>query len=109
MATNAKVNVVMSDKALVKKLQRELARLESELSCAGTTTSSSDSSDLIREKDLQIEKVIYLHYVVKFGLPQLGYCITENHVLHAAEERSVRGHTTARRCSVSGERSAKSS
>lgn len=57
VSTNAQVNVVMSDKALVKKLQRELARLEDELKCAGTTTTSSDSSALLREKDLQIEMV----------------------------------------------------
>lgn len=57
VTTNAQVNVVMSDKALVKKLQRELARLENELRCAGATTTSSDSLTLLREKDLQIEKV----------------------------------------------------
>ncbi|PON71566.1 Kinesin-like protein [Parasponia andersonii] len=57
VATNAQVNVVMSDKALVKKLQRELVRLENELRCAGTTTVSSDSTALLREKDLQIEKL----------------------------------------------------
>lgn len=58
VTTNAQVNVVMSDKALVKKLQRELARLENELRCAGTAMISPDSSALLREKDLQIEKVI---------------------------------------------------
>ena len=50
--------MVMSDKALVKKLQREVARLENELRCAGTTTLSPDSTALILEKDLEIEKVI---------------------------------------------------
>lgn len=58
VTTNAQVNVVMSDKALVKKLQRELARLENELRCAGTAMMSPDSSALLTEKDLQIEKVI---------------------------------------------------
>lgn len=57
VTTNAQVNVVMSDKALVKKLQRELARLENELRCAGTAMMSPDSSALLREKDLQIEKL----------------------------------------------------
>ncbi|KAL5557590.1 hypothetical protein UlMin_039826 [Ulmus minor] len=57
VSTNAQVNVVMSDKALVKKLQRELSRLENELRDAGKTTVSSDSSALLREKDLQIEKL----------------------------------------------------
>jgi centromeric protein E len=58
VATNAQVNVVMSDKALVKHLQRELARLESEMRSSGPTSVTSDSAALLREKDLQIEKVI---------------------------------------------------
>ncbi|KAI6668950.1 hypothetical protein NL676_003835 [Syzygium grande] len=57
VATNAQVNVVMSDKALVKHLQRELARLESELRNPGLASVSSDSTMLLREKDLQIEKL----------------------------------------------------
>lgn len=58
VATNAKVNVVMSDKLLVKQLQRELARLEGELRNSGSTLRKSDSAALLREKDLQIEMVI---------------------------------------------------
>lgn len=58
VSTNAQVNVVMSDKALVKHLQRELARLEGELRSSGSTSVTSDSAALLREKDLQIEKVI---------------------------------------------------
>ncbi|KAK6946340.1 Kinesin motor domain [Dillenia turbinata] len=54
--TNARVNVVMSDKALVKHLQKELARLESELR-APAPTSNSEYTALLRKKDLQIEKV----------------------------------------------------
>ncbi|XP_021301038.1 kinesin-like protein KIN-7H isoform X1 [Herrania umbratica] len=57
VTTNAQVNVVMSDKALVKQLQRELARLENELRSAGTTSVSSDLAALLREKDLEIEKL----------------------------------------------------
>ncbi|XP_059437877.1 kinesin-like protein KIN-7H [Corylus avellana] len=57
VATNAQVNVVMSDKALVKHLQRELARLESEMRSSGPTSVTSDSAALLREKDLQIEKL----------------------------------------------------
>ncbi|XWS29224.1 hypothetical protein CRYUN_Cryun24cG0009900 [Craigia yunnanensis] len=57
VTTNAQVNMVMSDKALVKQLQRELARLENELRSAGTTSISSDSAALLREKDLEIEKL----------------------------------------------------
>lgn len=58
VSTNAQVNVVMSDKALVKQLQRELARLESELRGQGPNSVTSDFSALLREKDVQIEKVI---------------------------------------------------
>ncbi|KAL8473769.1 hypothetical protein ACS0TY_030572 [Phlomoides rotata] len=59
VTTNAKVNVVMSDKALVKYLQRELSRLEGELrSPQSSAVSPSDYSALFRERDLQIEKLL---------------------------------------------------
>ena len=58
VATNARVNVVVSDKALVKQLQRELARLENELRNSSLACRQSDSATLLREKDIQIEKVI---------------------------------------------------
>lgn len=54
VSTNAKVNVVMSDKALVKHLQKEVARLESELKAPGSTC---DHGPLLRKKDMQIEKL----------------------------------------------------
>jgi centromeric protein E len=54
VVTNAQVNVVMSDKALVKQLQKELARLESELRCPA---SYSNLEALVKEKDNQIRKV----------------------------------------------------
>ncbi|KAM4099106.1 hypothetical protein ACJW30_07G130000 [Castanea mollissima] len=57
VTTKAQVNVVMSDKALVKHLQKELARLESELRSPAPPTSTSDYSALLRKKDLQIEKM----------------------------------------------------
>lgn len=53
VSTNAQVNVVMSDKALVKHLQKELARLENEL----RTPAPPDYSALLRKKDQHIEKV----------------------------------------------------
>ncbi|KAJ0968456.1 hypothetical protein J5N97_025373 [Dioscorea zingiberensis] len=46
VATSAKVNVVMSDKALVKHLQKELARLESELRM------EKEIKELIEQRDL---------------------------------------------------------
>ncbi|XP_031380257.1 kinesin-like protein KIN-7F [Punica granatum] len=58
VTTNAQVNAVMSDKALVKQLQRELARMESELrSFSSSSLVHSDSSALLKEKELQIEKM----------------------------------------------------
>ncbi|XWS54997.1 hypothetical protein CRYUN_Cryun10bG0137000 [Craigia yunnanensis] len=57
VTTKAQVNVVMSDKALVKHLQRELARLESELKSPVPPSSSSDYAALLRKKDLQIQKM----------------------------------------------------
>lgn len=67
VATNAQVNVVMSDKALVKHLQRELARLESETRSSGPTSVTTDSAALLREKDLQIEKVMKRLVVSNFA------------------------------------------
>ncbi|KAK7376052.1 hypothetical protein VNO78_34902 [Psophocarpus tetragonolobus] len=55
VTTNAKVNVVVSDKLLVKQLQKELARLEAELKNSGPTRLKFDSAALLKEKDLQIE------------------------------------------------------
>ncbi|KAL3844960.1 hypothetical protein ACJIZ3_002363 [Penstemon smallii] len=57
VTTNAQVNVVVSDKALVKHLQRELARLESELRSPLSTLSQPNYSSILREKDIQIEKL----------------------------------------------------
>ncbi|CAN8278715.1 unnamed protein product [Cochlearia groenlandica] len=55
VTTNAQVNVVMSDKVLVKHLQRELAKLESELKSPRQALVVSDTTALLKEKDLQIE------------------------------------------------------
>ncbi|KAL1354909.1 hypothetical protein HN51_006958 [Arachis hypogaea] len=55
VSTNAQVNVVVSDKALVKQLQKELARLQSELKTSGSAHSTSDCAALLREKDQEIE------------------------------------------------------
>ncbi|KAH6765402.1 hypothetical protein C2S52_016385 [Perilla frutescens var. hirtella] len=57
VTTNAHVNVVMSDKALVKYLQRELARLESELRSPQSAVSPSNFSVILNEKDVQIAKL----------------------------------------------------
>ncbi|KAK4258557.1 hypothetical protein QN277_004996 [Acacia crassicarpa] len=57
VTTKAQVNVVMSDKALVKHLQKEVARLESELKTPAHAASNCDYPALLRKKDLQIEKM----------------------------------------------------
>ncbi|CAI0378342.1 unnamed protein product [Linum tenue] len=57
VTTKAQVNVVMSDKALVKHLQKELARLESELRSPSPASSTNDHTTLLRKKDLQIQKM----------------------------------------------------
>ena len=56
--TKAQVNVVMSEKALVKALQRELTRLGSEMRSLGSLSATTDSAALLKEKELLIEKVI---------------------------------------------------
>lgn len=62
VATSAHVNIVMSDKALLKHLQKEVARLESELrapgySAPGYSAPSHHTETLLKEKDLQIQKM----------------------------------------------------
>ncbi|KAL0395544.1 UNVERIFIED_CONTAM: Kinesin-like protein KIN-7H [Sesamum calycinum] len=57
VTTTAQVNVVMSDKALIKHLQKELARLESELRSSQFNFPPSNYPAILREKDSQIEKL----------------------------------------------------
>lgn len=57
VSTKAQVNVIISDKALAKYMQRELARLERELSSPRSSSAESKLSALLRQKDLKIEKV----------------------------------------------------
>ncbi|XAR64166.1 Plus-end-directed kinesin ATPase [Bertholletia excelsa] len=57
VSTNAHVNLVMNDKALVKQLQRELARMESELRDLGATSTGRRATTLLKEKELLIEKM----------------------------------------------------
>ncbi|CAN1163483.1 Kinesin-like protein KIN-7J [Linum perenne] len=57
VSTSAQVNVVMTDKALVKQLQREISRLESQVKSFGSMSKANDAAALLREKDLIIEKM----------------------------------------------------
>jgi centromeric protein E len=57
----------VSDKVLVKQLQKEVARLEAELRIPeGNENCSSDA--LLHAKDLQIQKVAFLPMFVLFIL-----------------------------------------
>jgi len=78
VVTNAQVNVVMSDKALVKHLQKELARLESELR---HPVQSSSLETLLKEKDNQIRKVKLLVTFLTslFSPPRLILEFAENY------------------------------
>ncbi|KAL8166092.1 hypothetical protein V2J09_007591 [Rumex salicifolius] len=57
VSTNARVNVVMSDKALVKQLRKELVRLEGELKSMSGANYKGDVSAKLKEKEMQIEKM----------------------------------------------------
>ncbi|KAJ7957827.1 Kinesin-like protein [Quillaja saponaria] len=57
VTTNAQVNIVMSDKILVKQLQKELARLENKLSSSAPNSIPFDSAFLLKEKELLIEQM----------------------------------------------------
>ncbi|KAJ1386319.1 P-loop containing nucleoside triphosphate hydrolase [Sesbania bispinosa] len=50
VTTKAQVNVVMSDKVLVKQLQKEVARLESELRTPGPPATNCDCAAMLRKK-----------------------------------------------------------
>ncbi|XP_020597836.1 kinesin-like protein KIN-7A isoform X1 [Phalaenopsis equestris] len=56
ITNSAQVNVIISDKQLVKQLQREVARLEAELH--GSDPSASSNTDVVLlEKEMQIKKM----------------------------------------------------
>ncbi|KAH6832033.1 ATP binding microtubule motor family protein [Perilla frutescens var. hirtella] len=57
VSTNAQVNVVMSEKALVKQLQKELARMESELKNIQSLSHSGAPKSALKEKELLIQKM----------------------------------------------------
>uniref|UniRef100_A0A0E0KTB2 Kinesin-like protein n=1 Tax=Oryza punctata TaxID=4537 RepID=A0A0E0KTB2_ORYPU len=94
VVTNAQVNVVMSDKALVKQLQKELARLESELRCPAPYSSLES---LVKEKDNQIRKMEKEIKELKLQrdlaqsrLQDLLQVVGDNHV-HVSKQSSVSG------------------
>nr|AMS24226.1 kinesin 7-IIe protein [Marsilea vestita] len=56
VVNSARVNVVVSDKELVKQLQKEVARLEAELKTDGGSRPSNTEA-LLSEKDAEIQKL----------------------------------------------------
>lgn len=87
VTTNARVNVFMSDKALVKHLQKELARLEIELRSANPSM-RSDPNYVLREKDFKIDE---LERRVNELTLQLDLALSQIHNLQqgAEEQRQV--------------------
>nr|VDD24793.1 unnamed protein product [Brassica oleracea] len=59
VTTNAQVNLVVSEKALVKQLQQELARMENELKNIGSSSSSAGSEfySLLKQKEEVISQM----------------------------------------------------
>lgn len=55
---------VVSDKVLVKQLQKEVARLEAELKLPEGGMESSSSEALLQAKDLQIQKVCFCLHII---------------------------------------------
>ncbi|WCJ35147.1 Kinesin-like protein KIN-7F [Euphorbia peplus] len=57
VTTNARVNVVMSDKVLVKQLRKDLARLENQLRSMRSISATGDTAVLLKQKDILIEQM----------------------------------------------------
>ncbi|GAA0157495.1 hypothetical protein LIER_14750 [Lithospermum erythrorhizon] len=57
VSSSVKVNVVSSDKGLVKKLEKDLARMENELRALVSLSDSSHSASTIKEKERLIEQM----------------------------------------------------
>ncbi|KAL1371718.1 hypothetical protein AAHE18_01G153000 [Arachis hypogaea] len=57
VVNNARVNMVVSDKTLVRQLQKEVARLEGELRSPELSSSSSCLRSLLAEKELKITQM----------------------------------------------------
>ncbi|CAH8382889.1 unnamed protein product [Eruca vesicaria subsp. sativa] len=91
VTTNAQVNMVVSEKALVKQLQRELMRMENELKNLGLGSSSSTTPDefhsLLKQKEELIVKMEEQIQELKWQR-DVAQSRVENLLKSAAEERS---------------------
>ncbi|CAL9226665.1 unnamed protein product [Arabidopsis halleri] len=103
VTTNAQVNLVVSEKALVKQLQRELARMENELKNLGPASASSTSEfyalmlkqkeELIAKMEEQIQELKWQRDVAQSRV--------ENLLKSTAEERSSSSSMDSRRRRIS--------
>ncbi|KAJ0239663.1 Kinesin-like protein KIN-7I [Hirschfeldia incana] len=92
VTTNAQVNMVVSEKALVKQLQRELMRMENELKNLGLGSSSSSSAPdefhaLLKQKEELIVKMEEQIQELKWQR-DVAQSRVENLLKSAAEEQS---------------------
>ncbi|KAF8117823.1 hypothetical protein N665_0008s0165 [Sinapis alba] len=97
VTTNAQVNMVVSEKALVKQLQRELMRMENELKNLGLGSSSSSSTPdefhiLLKQKEELIVKMEEQIQELKWQR-DVAQSRVENLLKSAAEEQSSSSST----------------
>ncbi|CAN8274075.1 unnamed protein product [Cochlearia groenlandica] len=101
VTTNAQVNMVVSQKALVKQLQRELARMANELKNLLPSSSSSSSSNsefyvLLKQKEELIAKMEEQIQELKWQR-DVAQSQVDNLLKSTAEERSSSSSTDKRR------------
>ncbi|KAL1220680.1 Kinesin-like protein KIN-7I [Cardamine amara subsp. amara] len=90
VTTNAQVNLVVSEKALVRQLQQELARMENELKNLGSASSAgSDFYSLLKQKEEVIVKMEEQMKELKWER-DAAQSRVENLLKSTAEERSSR-------------------
>ncbi|GJM99334.1 hypothetical protein PR202_ga16424 [Eleusine coracana subsp. coracana] len=91
--TDAHVNVVMSDKALVKHLQRELARLENELkfpgsaSCSNHAEALKEKDELIKQLEQQLKELMEQKDTVQSQLDSFRRVASEGYIDECAARR----------------------
>ncbi|CAE6225109.1 unnamed protein product [Arabidopsis arenosa] len=89
VTTNAQVNLVVSEKALVRQLQKELARMENELKNLGSASGDSDFYSLLKQKEEVIAKMEEQMKELKWQR-DVAQSQVENLLKSTAEERSSR-------------------
>ncbi|KAG7533084.1 Kinesin motor domain [Arabidopsis thaliana x Arabidopsis arenosa] len=89
VTTNAQVNLVVSEKALVRQLQKELARMENELKNLGSASGDSDFYSLLKQKEEVIAKMEEQMKELKWQR-DVAQSQVENLLKSTPEERSSR-------------------